>query len=144
MRDDARVTDPFAVPAGTPPVAEPPAFGEPLPVTRRNGMGTAALILGIASIPLCGLVVLGPLAIVFGIVGRKRVARRQADNKSAAVWGMVLGLFGALLSTVVIVALVHFVRTPEFDRFMDCDKGATTTEAQNQCAQDLVDELFDR
>ncbi|MCW2545233.1 MAG: hypothetical protein JWM40_2785 [Frankiales bacterium] len=113
-------------------------------MVRRNGVGTAALILGIASVVLCLLVVLGPLAVVFGIVGRNRVARRQADNGSSAVTGIVLGIIGMLLSTLLIVAAVRFFQSEEFKRFDACDKAASTTEQQNTCAQHLIDELFNR
>lgn len=113
-------------------------------MVRRNAMGTTALIVGIASIPLCFLVVLGPLAIIFGIIGRTRASRRQADNGGAALTGIVLGTVGVLLSALLIAALVQFFQSPEFDRFQSCDREATTTEQQNVCAEDLMHAYFNR
>lgn len=57
----------------------------------RNGLGTAALVLGIIGV-LCGLVpllfwaagVLAVLALVFGFVGIGRARRGQATNRGAA------------------------------------------------------------
>ena len=63
-------------------------FGAP-PVRRRNGMGVAALVLGIVG------VLIGPcsvLAIVFGRIGLNRVARGEATNRGVAQAGFVLGV----------------------------------------------------
>ena len=68
-------------------------YGAP-PVRRRNGMGVAALVLGIVGF------VLGPcsiLAIVFGRIGLNRVARGEATNRGVAQAGFVLGIVTLLL-----------------------------------------------
>ena len=63
------------------------------PAPRENGMGTAALVLGIL-----GLLCLGPIgsvpAIVFGRIGITRADQGLADNKSSAQWGFWLGIVG--------------------------------------------------
>ncbi|MFD6419036.1 DUF4190 domain-containing protein [Streptomyces sp. NPDC060194] len=70
----------------------------------QNGFGIAALVLGIVSVVLfCvwGLgVVLGALALVFGILGRRRANRGQADNGGVALAGIILGAIGAVVSAV--------------------------------------------
>jgi hypothetical protein len=152
MREDAAVTepsDPFAPPAaGAPeparPVIEPPAFGEPIPVGRKNGLGTAALVLGILSIfPFCGLVIPGVLAVVFGLVGRARAKRGEANNGGVALAGVITGVIGLVISALLVVWVVSLVRSPEFDRFTDCFEAAQTSQQEDDCVQTLVDEWLD-
>lgn len=90
---------------GTPPPGygtPPQGYGAPYgggayggAVPPRNGLGTAALILGIIAIPGILTVVLGILlgllALIFGIIGRKRYSRREATNGGAALAGAILG-----------------------------------------------------
>lgn len=62
-------------------------------------MGTAALVLGILQ-----FICLGPiatiLAIIFGAIGVKKANRGQATNKGTALWGMWLGIVGAILFVI--------------------------------------------
>ena len=101
-----------------PPEPAAPKYGDPLtgPAgaggTKRNGLGTTALVLGISSlvlfwVPVLGLV-LGLVAVVLGVLGRTRVSRGQADNGGLAVAGLVTGIVGALLGAVVGVVLLLF------------------------------------
>ncbi|OII65214.1 hypothetical protein BJP40_17720 [Streptomyces sp. CC53] len=77
----------------------------PAPAAARNGLGVAALVLGIIG-ALSGLVpllfwlagTLGLLALVFGLVGRGRAKKGQATNKGMATTGAVLGLVSLLLA----------------------------------------------
>jgi hypothetical protein len=69
----------------------------------RNGMGTAALVLGILSF-LCGWI-LGLLAIIFGAIGIARANRGEATNKGMAVAGLILGI--VFFSGWVIYGLSH-------------------------------------
>ncbi|MEU7029685.1 DUF4352 domain-containing protein [Streptomyces sp. NPDC046275] len=79
----------------------------PAPVAMRNGLGTAALILGIIG-TLSGLVplffwlagILGLIALILGLVGTGRVKRGEANNKGVTVTGAVLGLAALILSVV--------------------------------------------
>lgn len=148
MREDAAVTDPFAPPsAGTPapvpPVAEPPPFGDPVPVGRNNGLGTAALVLGIASIPFCWLVLPGVLAVIFGFIARGRAKRGQASNGGVALAGIITGVVGLLLSAVLIMALIRVATSPAFGDYNDCYDAAQTTQQESACLEQLVDELLD-
>ena len=75
------MTDPFAAPSPSAqpfPQQAPPLYGAPLQATR-NGLGTAALVLGILAIPgaitIIGGVLLGILAIILGAIGRSRAKR---------------------------------------------------------------------
>jgi hypothetical protein len=74
---------------------------------QSNGMGTAAMVIGIiavilAFIPLLGLIswILAPLAIIFGIIGMTR----QNAPKGAAIAGVATG--GVALVVCLLWALV--------------------------------------
>lgn len=75
-----------------------PYSGNP-PAAQENGLGTAALVLGIL-----GFVCLGPigsvLAIVFGRMGINKADQGLANNKSSAQWGFWLGIVGLILSVL--------------------------------------------
>ncbi|MER8045331.1 DUF4190 domain-containing protein [Streptomyces sp. NPDC094032] len=79
----------------------------PAPVALRNGLGTAALILGIIG-TLSGLIplffwlagILGLIALILGLVGKGRVKRGEANNKGVALTGAILGLAALILSVV--------------------------------------------
>ena len=74
----------------------------------KNGMGTAALVLGIiAIVPIFSAFIFGVLAIIFGAVGRRRARLGVATNKVQATWGMWLGIvavgLGILLTSLRMV-----------------------------------------
>jgi hypothetical protein len=84
-----------------------------LPPAPRNGLGTAALVVGIvgavAAVSCFGAVLglpLGVLALVFGIVGRRRVRRAEATNGGQALAGIILGAVAVVISIVMVVLLV--------------------------------------
>ncbi|MEO7126470.1 MAG: DUF4190 domain-containing protein [Nakamurella sp.] len=88
--------------------AQPTAYGayqQP-----RNGLGTAALVLGIIGIVLCWIPftgwILNILAVTFGAIGRKRGAIGEATNKSSAVAGLVLGIIGLAVWVVIFVGFL--------------------------------------
>ena len=107
---------------------------------KSNGLGVAALVLGILSIPAAFFVgiglVFGLLAIIFGIIGLRRVKARRADNKGMAIAGLVTGIVGALLSIVVIALLVFVTNTTE-----DCRNEFNSTGDQAQFDR-CVEETF--
>ncbi|WP_435973791.1 DUF4190 domain-containing protein [Streptomyces sp. Qhu_M48] len=69
-----------------------------------NGMGTTSMVLGIIAVAgfcLYGLgTILGILALIFGIIGLKKVGRGEATNRGMAIAGIVLGAIGTLVSAV--------------------------------------------
>ncbi|MFB7865817.1 MULTISPECIES: DUF4190 domain-containing protein [unclassified Streptomyces] len=80
-------------------------YGQPgWGASPSNGMGTAAMVLGIiAVVGFCfyGLgTVLGILALIFGVIGLKKANRGEATNRGMAIAGIVLGAIGALVSSV--------------------------------------------
>ncbi|OKH97699.1 hypothetical protein A6A06_31440 [Streptomyces sp. CB02923] len=84
--------------------------GVPSHQAARNGLGIAALVLGIIG-ALSGLIpllfwlagTLGLLALIFGLVGRGRAKRGQATNKGMATTGAVVGAIALILSVVGVV-----------------------------------------
>jgi hypothetical protein len=97
---------------GYPSYAPPPGYGgwPGMPAQPQNGMGIAAMVLGILSCCLFCLygvvsVVLGILAVVFGIKGRKRVEQGLADNHGQAQAGLITGIIGIILGVAVLVLL---------------------------------------
>lgn len=148
--------DPFATPSGDPapprqPAADgpdhgtpaygdpgPAAFGTPVPTAPRNGLGTAALVLGLLSVPaaifVVGGFVLGIPAIILGALGRGRAKRRQATNGGVALTGLILGVVGVLLSALY----VGFLNTERGQNLIECIGEASTRAEQEQCAEELV------
>lgn len=55
-------------------------------------MGIAALVLGIVGVVTCCTLVPGILAIIFGIIGRKRAQVGEATNGGMALAGLILGI----------------------------------------------------
>ncbi|MGW2560094.1 DUF4190 domain-containing protein [Streptomyces sp. NPDC001514] len=73
----------------------------------QNGMGTAAMVLGILAVCLFCMygipsLILGVLALIFGILGRKRYQRGEANNKGQALAGIILGSVGIALGLAII------------------------------------------
>ncbi|MDQ4118844.1 MAG: DUF4190 domain-containing protein, partial [Actinomycetota bacterium] len=79
--------------------------GAPAPAPR-NGLGVAALILGVIAILTCWIViggVFGLLAIVLGVLGAGRARRGRATNRGVSIAGVVTGAIGLVLSIVIVV-----------------------------------------
>ncbi|WP_316959266.1 DUF4190 domain-containing protein [Streptomyces sp. TRM68367] len=89
----------------------PAGYGWPgMPAAPQNGMGIAAMVLGIISCCLFCLygvvsLITGILAVVFGIKGRKRVERGEATNHGQAQAGLIMGIIGIVLGAAVIVLM---------------------------------------
>jgi hypothetical protein len=71
----------------------------------KNGMGTAALIMGILQFFCLGTIG-SILAIVFGRIGLKRVALGEATNGGSAKAGLVLGIIGVIFSVITLVVVI--------------------------------------
>ncbi|MFJ8312591.1 MULTISPECIES: hypothetical protein [unclassified Streptomyces] len=86
--------------------------GMPAP---QNGFGTAAMVLGITSLALMictwGVagIVLGVLALIFGLLGKGRVARGEANNRGQALAGIIMGIAGIVLGILILVLLIVLV-----------------------------------
>ncbi|WP_370412264.1 DUF4190 domain-containing protein [Streptomyces fradiae] len=98
-------------PPGTPGAPQPP-FPQP-----SNGLGVAALVLGIvglvtAIIPFLFWLgaILGLLALIFGIVGTARAGKGLATNKGMAVTGLVLGVLAMIVAVVWVIVFATAVK----------------------------------
>ncbi|MFG2318818.1 DUF4190 domain-containing protein [Streptomyces tendae] len=76
----------------------------------QNGLGTAAMVLGILACALFCLygvvsLVLGILAVIFGIKGRRKAESGLANNHGQAQAGFIMGIIGIVLGVAVIVLI---------------------------------------
>lgn len=122
----------------------------PTPPAPRNGLGTAALVLGAFSIPL--LVLLGPglvagvVAIGLGVLGLRRVRHGEADNGRAARGGIALGVLAMVLFGTLQAYGAYYARGPAGDRYQECTRGIDDlpreerADAFRVCADRLADE----
>jgi hypothetical protein len=111
--DGTKWTDP----EGYAPPSQHPYFGlTPPPPRLRNGLGIASLVLGIIAfvfswVPFGG-VILGICAVVTGVAARKRVRSGEADNNSATIASIALGIvaiiIGGLISTVLLYLMLKY------------------------------------
>ncbi|MGW3495541.1 DUF4190 domain-containing protein [Streptomyces sp. NPDC001020] len=139
-------TDPGAAPYAAPGgygYPAPAGYGYPTPPgyagygwpdmpMPRNGFGVAALVLGILSVCLLCMygvvsVILGILAVVFGVKGRKRADRGEADNRGQAQAGFVLGIVGIALGVAVAVLMILGI----VFAINDSDSGSDSSEVGN-------------
>ena len=78
----------------------------PQPAAPQNGMGTAALVLGIVQF-FCFPLIGGVLAIVFGKMGMAKAEQGLATNGGAAKAGFILGIVGlALWGLLILLTLI--------------------------------------
>lgn len=106
-----------AVNVPPPPNAPQPGYDQPqYAPSPKNGMGTAALVLGILAIVLAFIPILGfasyPLAvlgIIFGLIGVRRVSKRHAANKGVALGGLIASAIGLVLVIISTVLYVNAV-----------------------------------
>ncbi|MDX3456056.1 DUF4190 domain-containing protein [Streptomyces sp. ME02-8801-2C] len=88
-----------------------PGYGwAPMAPQPMNGMGTASLVVGIVSAAVFCIwplaIVLGILAVVFGLVARQRARRGQATNAGQALAGIICGAVGIVLAVTLGVLLI--------------------------------------
>jgi hypothetical protein len=123
-----------AAPYGSAPRREP-----------RNGLGIAALVLGILAL-LTGLFVVGAAfglaAIVLGILGRSRAKRGEATNGGMALAGIILGVLGLLLTVLVLVGVASLFDSEQFGNLADClESAGSDPAAQQQCQADFEEDV---
>ena len=116
------------------------------PTARRNGMGTAALVIGVVALVLVVLILFAPLgallglvALALGIVGLVRANRGQADNRGQAVAGLVTGALALVIGLFFTVSIGAFFATNvnDFRQFGRCLDGARGDQARQACAEQL-------
>ncbi|WP_225801710.1 DUF4190 domain-containing protein [Streptomyces sp. NK15101] len=114
---------------------------------RGNGLATASLVLGIAAILLFwtvfGGIVLGLLALVFGVIGARKARRGGGPHSRMSLIGAILGVLAALASAVILAIGASILGSDEFKNFDDCVEHAGTQAERNACAKDFDRELND-
>ena len=107
-----------AAPAAVEPVAEEPV------VKRGGAAATAALVFGIfalvTSFTVVGGVVLGILALIFGVIGSRRAKRGLAYGRGRALAGILTGLIGIIISIALIGFFVSMVRGSDAKAMRNC------------------------
>ncbi|WP_326765985.1 DUF4352 domain-containing protein [Streptomyces sp. NBC_01591] len=116
------------------PQPQQPYAPDQMPGMRpaRNGLGIAALVLGVIG-AVSGLIpflfwlagVLGLIALVLGLAGRGRAKRGEATNKGMTTFGAVLGLISMILA--VVGAVITFKAVD--DAVNDLNKAVSDTTA---------------
>lgn len=77
----------------------------------QNGMGTAALTLGVIGLFALPLVA-SVLAIIFGNIGMSRADAGIATNRGAAKAGFILGIIGLVLGLILLIIVYNDINTP--------------------------------
>ncbi|MFF4541286.1 DUF4190 domain-containing protein [Streptomyces aureus] len=104
---------PYGYGYGHPPYPGAPGYGWPMTGPMpSNGMGTAGLVLGILAAVLFIVwplaIVLGVLAVIFGLIGRGKARRGEATNSGQALAGVILGAVGLVLAVGVgVLVILH-------------------------------------
>lgn len=91
----------------------PQTYGTPASFTHSapaNGMGTAALVLGIGGF-FCMPLVASVLAIIFGRIGMTRAGRGLATNGGVAKAGFILGIISLVLGVIGLIIWVAALAT---------------------------------
>lgn len=115
---------------------------------RGNGLAIAALVLGILAVlffwTVVGGVVLGLLALIFGIIGARKARGGRAPHRKLAVVAAVLGALGVIASTVIIAVGASILNSDEFENFDDCVRHADTQSERDACADDFKEDVDSR
>lgn len=117
------------------------AHGQPpAPASPRNGLGLAALIVGIVSllvalIPLVGILggLGGVVAVILGAVALVRVRHGQATNRGASITGVVLGGLAVLATVAWLVVIFVLAGSNTVQNALDCSN--LPADQQQQCIQ---------
>ncbi|MGH3953320.1 MAG: DUF4190 domain-containing protein [Mycobacterium sp.] len=137
---------PYQPPGGYPPSPYPYPYGAPgMPVpppAPKNGFGVGALVVGIIAILLSctvfGGFLGGLVAVVLGILAVRRVKRAEANNRGVAISGIALGSLAILLSTLILVFTLVFMKSAGLTDFITCISDAKNDQAKaTQCQNDF-------
>jgi Domain of unknown function (DUF4190) len=124
------------VPGSTPP------FVAPQSTRPGNGLGIAALVLGVASLVAAVSFTLFPLgllgglvAAVLGVIAVTRSRTRGATNSGQAIAGIVCGVLALVIAIVFAVRFGTFVanNTSVFTSFDNCIAKAGDRTAVSNC-----------
>jgi hypothetical protein len=141
---------PAPVGYGQNPAGYGQGFGYGAPhAPARNGLGIAALVLGLLALLLSwtvlGGVIFGALALIFGLLGQARAKRGESTNGGMSVAGVVLGIIGLLIAIGLVVLGVSVLNSPMGQSYQQCVQQSGGDRAQiQQCASQFGRELQGR
>lgn len=117
---------------------------------QKNGMATAALVLGIVSIVMGFFgwigIICGLLAIIFAVIAKKKIKENPAlaSSKGAATGGLVMGIIGLIIGIAITVIAIMFVKAVANEFDSDEFKDALNQwEQELQKSTDELDNQFD-
>lgn len=129
----------------TPPV--PPfsgSHGAPPASPARSGLALAALIVGIAAVPLAFVPLLGGLAALAAIVLGIVALAKKKPPKSFGVTGLVLGAVGLVLTIVILViTAVGLVNTVRERQLEGLSRSSDSSSAPRPADQQLIAKFND-
>ena len=134
---------PYAYPPGPYPGSYPPPpmpYGDYPPPVVRNGLGVAALVVGIValvgSFSVAGGIILGVVAVILGFVGRARAKRGEATNGGVALAGIILGVIAVIAGLAFIAFWVGLFNEVGAGDYFDCLQRAGQDRDQVQLCSD--------
>jgi hypothetical protein len=126
-----------------------PGYGQPPPSGQTwqpghprptaNGLGVAALVIGVISLPFSLVVVggfFGLVAVVLGFLARGRAKRGEADNPGVALAGILTGGLAVLIAIGLVLALTVFLNSHTGRTLRHCLHAYKDKAAQEQCERD--------
>ena len=132
------------LPGSVPPFAAPPS------ARPSNGVGVAALVLGVASLVAAVSFVLFPLALpgglfatILGIIAVSRGRARGATSHGQAIAGIVCGVLALVVVVVFTVRIGTFVanNTSVFTMFDNCIAKAGDRSAVSSCIARFANDI---
>jgi hypothetical protein len=143
----------YGAPAGAGAGAYGQPYGQPygdhVDPPKRNGLGTAALVLGILALlsfwTVLGGIIFGLAAIVLGFIGRSRAKRGEASNGGMALAGAILGIVAVLLTAGVVALGASLLNSEVAKDFEQCvDKANGSRPQIEACEREFKQKLQDR
>ena len=110
----------------------------------RNGMGVAALVVGVVALVLAILIVffpiaglLGIVAIILGAIGMARASRGEADNRGQALAGLITGLLALLIAIGLGIGIGGFLtaHANDFRKLGTCWNKADNRVERQACVR---------
>lgn len=145
---------PYAYPPGPYPGGYPPPpmpYGDypPYPAVARNGLGVAALVIGIlalvGSFSVAGGVIGGLVAMVLGFAGRARARSGEASNGGVALAGIIVGALAIVAGLIFVAVWVGLFNQIGAGDYLDCLQQAGQDRDQVQlCAEEFRQSMENR
>lgn len=140
---------PGQFPGGYPPPPQQAYYGYQPPTQPKNGLGIASLVLAIIALlsvwSVFVGVILGLVAVVTGILGRRRVKRGIANNGGVAIAGIVLGALAIIVGLAFIAIWTAVWKDVGGGDYISCmEKAGSNKAQQQQCSDQFRQNVQDR